>query len=164
MLVQALIMAYGVPWLLQSWGIDFTWPQMVIPAIIVCGCNSAAYMSEVIRSGIQAIDKGQMEAARSLGMSHGMAMRLVIIPQALRKIAPALMNDFIAMQKDVGLISTLGAVDAVRAAQIVVAKTYNFTPYIVASIVFILMSVPFILLNDWYSERLRKREQTGGMV
>ena len=80
------------------------------------------------------------------------------------KVAPALMNDFVAMQKDVGLISTLGAVDAVRAAQIVVAKTYNFTPYIVASIVFILMSVPFILLNDWYSERRRKREQTGGRV
>ena len=88
----------------------------------------------------------------------------VIIPQGLRKVAPALMNDFISMQKDVGLISTLGAVDAVRAAQIVVAKTYNFTPYVVASILFILMSVPFILLNDWYSERRRKREQTGGMV
>ncbi|MBQ6395943.1 MAG: hypothetical protein IJH87_06340 [Atopobiaceae bacterium] len=74
------------------------------------------------------------------------------------------MTDFVAMQTDVGLISTLGAIDAVRAAQIVVAKTYNFTPYIVASILFIAMSVPFILLNDWYSERMRKREQTGGMV
>jgi polar amino acid transport system permease protein len=91
-------------------------------------------------------------------------MRLVIVPQALRKIAPALMNDFISMQKDVGLISTLGAIDAVRAAQIVVAKTYNFTPYVVASVVFILMSVPFIILNDWYAARLRAREQTGGMV
>ena len=62
------------------------------------------------------------------------------------------------------LISPLGAVDAVRAAQIVVAKPYNFTPYVVASLLFIAMSVPFILLNDWYSERRRKREQTGGMV
>ncbi|MGL5174526.1 MAG: ABC transporter permease subunit, partial [Olsenella sp.] len=102
--------------------------------------------------------------ARSLGLTSGQTMRLVIIPQALRKIAPALMNDFISMQKDVGLISTLGAVDAVRAAQIVVAKTYNFTPYVVASILFIMMSVPFILINDWYSNKLRAREQTGGMV
>ena len=100
MLAQALIMAYGVPWLLQSWGIDFTWPQMVLPAIIVCGCNSAAYMSEVIRSGIQAIDKGQMEAARSLGMSHGMAMRLVIIPQAIRIILPAFCNEFVTLIKE----------------------------------------------------------------
>ena len=84
MLVQALIMAYGIPWLLQSWGIGFKWDDfggMAVPAVIVCGLNSAAYLSEVIRSGIQAIDKGQMEAARSLGMSHGMAMRLIIIPQ-----------------------------------------------------------------------------------
>ena len=85
MLVQALIMAYGVPWLLQSWGTGFKWANLVIPAIIVCGCNSAAYMSEIIRSGIQAVDKGQMEAARSLGMSHGMAMKLIIIPQAIRQ-------------------------------------------------------------------------------
>ena len=91
-------------------------------------------------------------------------MRLVVIPQALRKVAPALMNDFISMQKDVGLISVLGAVDAVRAAQIIVATSYNFTPYVVASVLFIATSVPFILLNDWYSNRLRKREQSGGMV
>ena len=67
------------------------------------------------------------------------------------------MNDFISMQKDVGLISVLGAVDAVRAAQIDVASTYNFTPYVVASLL-------FILLNDWYTERLRKRELSGGTV
>ena len=124
----------------------------------------SAYIAEVLRAGFQDVHPSQRASARSLGLTQTQTMRLVIIPQGLRKIAPALMNDFIAMQKDVGLISTLGAVDAVRAAQIVVAKTYNFTPYIVASIVFILMSVPFILLNDWYSERLRKREQTGGMV
>ena len=87
MLVQALIMAYGVPWLIQTWGVNFTWPSLVIPATMVCGLNSAAYLSEVIRSGIQAIDKGQMEAARSLGMSHGMALKLIIIPQAAVGIA-----------------------------------------------------------------------------
>ena len=100
----------------------------------------------------------------SLGLTAGQTTWLVVIPQALRKVTPALMNDFISMQKDVGLISVLGAVDAVRAAQIEVASSYNFTPYVVASLLFILMSVPFILLSDWYSERLRKREQSGGVV
>ncbi len=124
----------------------------------------SAYIAEVLRAGFQDVHPSQRASARSLGLTSGQTMRLVIIPQALRKIAPALMNDFISMQKDVGLISTLGAVDAVRAAQIMVAKTYNFTPYVVASVLFILLSVPFILLNDWYSAKLRRREQTGGMV
>ncbi len=70
MVVQALIMAYGIPKLLQGYGIGFKWPILVIPAILVCGLNSAAYMAEVIRSGLQAVDKGQMEAARSLGMTN----------------------------------------------------------------------------------------------
>ena len=107
MLVQALIMAYGIPWLLQSWGIGFKWDNyggMVVPAVIVCGFNSAAYLSEVIRSGIQAIDKGQMEAARSLGMSHGMAMRLVIIPQAIRIILPAFANEFVTLIKETSVL------------------------------------------------------------
>ena len=96
MLVQALIMAYGVPQLIQSMGADFKWPNLVIPAVIVCGMNSAAYMAEIIRSGIQAVDKGQMEAARSLGMNQKMAMKLIIIPQAIRIILPAFCNEFVA--------------------------------------------------------------------
>ena len=113
MLVQALIMAYGIPWLLQSWGIGFKWDNyggMVVPAVIVCGFNSAAYLSEVIRSGIQAIDKGQMEAARSLGMSHGMAMRLVIIPQAIRIILPAFANEFVTLIKETSVLGYVGVV------------------------------------------------------
>ena len=124
----------------------------------------SAYIAEVLRAGFQDVSPQQRASARSLGLTSGQTVRLIIIPQALRKIAPALMNDFIAMQKDVGLISTLGAIDAVRAAQVQVALTFNFTPYIVASILFILMSVPFIILNDWYTAKLREREQSGGMV
>ena len=121
-------------------------------------------VSEVLRAGFNDVHPSQRASARSLGLTSGQTTRLIVIPQALRKVAPALMNDFISMQKDVGLISVLGAVDAVRAAQIDVASTYNFTPYVVASLLFILMSVPFILLNDWYTERLRKRELSGGTV
>ena len=159
MLVVLYLIGFGIPGLGLFGRID----KAVLGTIAVV-MSYSAYIAEVLRAGFQDVHPSQRASARSLGLTEFQTMRLVIIPQALRKIAPALMNDFIAMQKDVGLISTLGAVDAVRAAQIVVAKTYNFTPYVVASILFIMMSVPFILLNDWYSERLRSRELTGGMV
>jgi polar amino acid transport system permease protein len=91
-------------------------------------------------------------------------MRLVIMPQAVRKVTPALLNDFVSMQKDVGLISILGAVDAVRAAQIEVSHSYNFTPYVVAGILFVVLALPIIRFTDWYTARLRSREQVGGIV
>ena len=159
MLVVLYLIGFGIPGL----GIFGRIDKAVLGTVAVI-MSYSAYIAEVLRAGFQDVHPSQRASARSLGLTSGQTMRLVIIPQALRKIAPALMNDFISMQKDVGLISTLGAVDAVRAAQIVVAKTYNFTPYVVASILFIMMSVPFILINDWYSNKLRAREQTGGMV
>ncbi|MDP5128514.1 MAG: ABC transporter permease subunit, partial [Pontimonas sp.] len=103
-------------------------------------------------------------AARSLGLGYGKTLRLVVLPQAIRKVTPALMNDFIAMQKDVGLISVLGAVDAVRAAQIETAQAFNFTPYVLAGLLFVLLALPMIRLTDWYSARLRSREQAGSLV
>lgn len=124
----------------------------------------SAYVSEVIRAGIDAVHPSQVMSARSLGLTRGQALRVVILPQAVRKVTPALMNDFVAMQKDVGLISILGAVDAVLAAKIEVSQTYNFTPYIVAGILFILLAIPTIRLTDWYAARLRRREQTGSLL
>ena len=159
MIVVLYLIGFGIPGL----GIFGRIDKALLGTIAVV-MSYSAYVAEVLRAGFEDVHPSQRASARSLGLTTAQTMWHVIIPQGLRKVAPALMNDFISMQKDVGLISTLGAVDAVRAAQIVVAKTYNFTPYVVASILFILMSVPFILLNDWYSERRRKREQTGGMV
>ena len=124
----------------------------------------SAYVSEVWRAGIEAVHPSQTLAARSLGLSHGTTMRLVVLPQALRKVTPALMNDFVAMQKDVGLISVLGAVDAVRAAQIETAQAYNFTPYVLAGLLFVLLALPMIRLTDWYTARLRAREQIGAIL
>lgn len=124
----------------------------------------SAYVSEVFRAGIEAVHPSQRHAARSLGLSHAKTMRLVVVPQAIRKVTPALMNDFVALQKDVGLISVLGAVDAVRAAQIETAKYFNFTPYVVAGILFVLLAIPTIRLTDWYTARVRAREQIGGIV
>lgn len=124
----------------------------------------SAYVSEVIRAGIEAVHPSQRAAARSLGFSHGKTMRLIILPQAIRKVVPALMNDFVAMQKDVGLVSVLGVVDAVRSAGIYTAIYFNYSSYVVAGILFILMSLPFIRVTDWYSAKLRKREQMEGTV
>ncbi|MDO4913187.1 MAG: amino acid ABC transporter permease [Bifidobacteriaceae bacterium] len=159
MLVVLYVIGFGIPGL----GIFGRIPATTLGTIAVI-LSYSAYVAEVLRAGFQDVHPSQRASARSLGLTAGQTIRMIIIPQALRKVAPALMNDFISMQKDVGLISVLGAVDAVRAAQIDVAQSYNFTPYIVTSVLFILMSVPFILLNDWYAERLRKRELNGGVV
>lgn len=159
MLAQALIMAYGVPWLLQSWGIDFTWPQKVLPAIIVCGCNSAAYMSEVIRSGIQAIDKGQMEAARSLGMSHGMAMRLVIIPQAIRIILPAFCNEFVTLIKETSVLGYVGVVEILRRGQLWNSSSFEtFPAYIGVALAYMVLTIPLSKLINGYERRMARKE------
>ncbi len=159
MIVVLYLIGFGIPGLGIFGRID---PSILGTVAVVMGYS--AYVAEVLRAGFNDVHPSQRASARSLGLTAGQTTRMIVIPQALRKVAPALMNDFISMQKDVGLISVLGAVDAVRAAQIEVASTYNFTPYVVASLLFILMSVPFILLNDWYSARLRKRELSGGTV
>jgi len=159
MLAQALIMAYGVPWLVQSWGIDFKWPQMVIPAVIVCGCNSAAYMSEVIRSGIQAIDKGQMEAARSLGMSHGMAMRLIIIPQAVRIILPAFCNEFVTLIKETSVLGYVGVVEILRRGQLWNSSSFEtFPAYIGVALAYMVLTIPLSKLIKGYERRMARKE------
>jgi polar amino acid transport system permease protein len=124
----------------------------------------SAYVAEVFRAGIEAVHPSQRLAARSLGLTYGQTMRLVVLPQAFRKVAPPLMNDFVSLQKDVGLISVLGAVDAVRAAQIEVAQFANFTPYVVAGLLFVLLAIPTVRAADYVTNRLAKREQAGGVL
>ena len=119
----------------------------------------SAYVSEVFRAGIESVHPSQRLAARSLGLSSGKAMRLVILPQAVRRVITPLMNDFVALQKDVGLIAVLGAIDAVRGAQIEVAKFANFTPYVVAGLLFVLLAIPTIRIADRISKRYAQREQ-----
>ena len=124
----------------------------------------SAYVAEVFRAGIEAVHPSQRLAARSLGLTYAQSMRLVVLPQAFRKVAPPLMNDFVSLQKDVGLISVLGAVDAVRGAQIEVAHFANFTPYVIAGLLFVLLAIPTVRLADYVTGRLAKREQAGGVL
>lgn len=159
LIIVLYLVGFGVPGLnalprmpLEFWG--------TIALIL----TYSAYVAEVFRAGIESVHPSQRLAARSLGLSYGKTLRLVVMPQAIRKVTPALMNDFIAMQKDVGLISVLGAVDAVRAAQIETAQAFNFTPYVLAGLLFVLLALPMIRLTDWYTARLREREQAGSVV
>ena len=118
----------------------------------------SAYVAEVFRAGIESVHPSQLAAAKSLGLNYRRTMRLVVLPQATRRVTPALLNDFVALQKDCGLISVLGAVDAVRAAQIQAATTYNFTPYVVAGLLFVALAVPSARLADWASRRMAVRQ------
>ncbi|PYY31654.1 amino acid ABC transporter permease [Curtobacterium sp. MCBD17_030] len=124
----------------------------------------SSYVAEVLRAGMEAVHPSQRLAARSLGLSHAQTLRLVVLPQAIRKVTPALMNDFVSMQKDVGLVSILGAVDAVRSAQIAQAEQTNFTPYLVAGLLFVLISLPLIRVTDAIARKQQQREQIGGAV
>ena len=157
-IIVLFLFGFGLPTLTNT-----RIPPIVLGTLCVT-LTYSAYVAEVIRAGIEAVHPSQRLAARALGLGYVQTLRRVVLPQALRKMTPPLMNDFVSMQKDVGLISILGAVDAVRAAQTVTAQTYNFTPYVVAGILFILLAIPTIRLTDWYTARLRDREQAGSLV
>ena len=155
MLVQALLMAYGVPQLVQSLGGSFRWPYLVIPAIMVCGLNSAAYVAEVIRSGLQAVDKGQMEAARSLGMSKGMAMRLIIIPQAFKIVLPSFGNEFITLIKETSVLAYVGVAEILRRGTLWNAASFNtFQAYIGVALVYLIFTVPLSRLVRYAERRM----------
>lgn len=147
LVVQALILAYGVPQLLQANGVDFKWDYLAVPAVLCCGFNSAAYVAEIIRGGLQAVDKGQSEAAYSLGMSRSLAMRLIIIPQALKVALPTFGNEFVALIKETSILSYVGVVEILRRGAIWNSKTFNtFQAYIGVAIVYMMITIPLGLL------------------
>jgi polar amino acid transport system permease protein len=118
----------------------------------------------VFRAGIDSVHPSQRAAARSLGLSSGQAMRSVVLPQAVRRVVPPLLNDLVSLQKDSGLISILGAIDAVRAAGIATATSFNFTPFVVAGALFVLLTVPMTRFTDWLGRRVERRRGLGGAV
>ncbi len=117
----------------------------------------SAYVSEVYRAGIDSIHPSQAAAARSLGLSQVQALRHVVLPQAVRRVIPPLLNDFIGLQKDTVLVSFIGVVEVFRQAQIRQAATFNFTPYLVTALVFLLLTIPLARLTDWLVARQRNR-------
>jgi polar amino acid transport system permease protein len=170
--VRALAIGYvdlfrGLPLLICLYLVGFGLPGLRLQGIptnpVLLGGLAlvliyTAYVAEVFRAGIESVHPSQLAAAKSIGLNYRRTMRLVVLPQATRRVTPALLNDFVALQKDCGLISVLGAVDAVRAAQIQAATTYNFTPYVVAGLLFIALAVPSARLADWAAGRVATRQ------
>ncbi|WP_242847925.1 amino acid ABC transporter permease [Inediibacterium massiliense] len=149
LLVQLFMIYYGVPMLT---GIEF--PDILL-GIIAVSFNSAAYVSEIIRAGIQSIDKGQMEAARSLGMNHYMAMRYIIIPQAFKNILPALGNEFIVLVKESAIVSVVGIYDLMYQADTVRGNSYKpFAPLVIAAIIYFIITFTLSKLVGKLERRL----------
>jgi polar amino acid transport system permease protein len=123
----------------------------------------SAYVSEVYRAGIESVHPSQAAAARSLGLSQMQALRYVVVPQAVRRVIPPLLNDFIGLQKDTVLVSFIGVVEIFRQTQIREAATFNFTPYLVTALVFLVVTIPLARLTDWLVARERDRRYAGAV-
>jgi len=154
------ILGFGVPGLELS-GVPTSFVFWGIVALVLI---YSAYVSEVYRAGIESVHPSQEAAARSLGLSRWQALRKVILPQAVRRVIPPLLNDFIGLQKDTALVGVLGALEAFNQAQIDVAATFNFTPYLAATLLFVAITIPLARFTDWLIARGRRRRQAQGLV
>ena len=158
LLVQIFMIHFGSPPIL---GAMFNNGQPIpinpfVSALVALSINSGAYVAEIVRAGIQSIDRGQMEAARSLGMSYRQAMRHIILPQALKRVIPPLGNEFIAMLKDSSLVSVIGMEELVRKAQVIVTRSYRPTEtWIEVGLIFLAMTIPFTRIVANLERRLK---------
>ncbi|WP_435282537.1 amino acid ABC transporter permease [Streptomyces koelreuteriae] len=158
LIINLMIVVLGVPALrLQGVTVD---PVLLGGTALTL--TYSAYVAEVFRAGIESVHPSQRAAARSLGLSNRQALRHVVLPQAVRRQVPPLLNDLVSLQKDTGLVSIGGAVDAVRAADIIVGRSLNYTPYIVAGLVFVALTIPMTRFTDWVTARMDRRRAQGG--
>ena len=150
----------GTPLLVQIFLVYFALPLLTgqrsdpyVAAISACGLNSGAYVAEIFRSGIQSIDKGQMEAGRSLGMTWLQTMRYIIVPQAFKRVIPQLGNEFIALLKDSSLVSVIGFEELTRRGQLIIAKTYaSMEIWTCVAIIYLIMTLSisrFVAYLEW---------------
>ena len=161
----------GVPLLLVILLIGFGVPALrltgVTNSVIILGTTAvvvtySAYVAEVIRSGILSIHPSQRAAARSLGLSQVQTMRYVVLPQAFKRVVPPLLNDLVALLKDTGLISILGVTDAIRAGQVAASRTFNYTPYVIAAILFLVITIPLTRYTDRVLKRSIEKQNAQG--
>ncbi|MFF2523372.1 amino acid ABC transporter permease [Streptomyces liangshanensis] len=176
--VRALATAYtdffrGLPLIICLLMVVFGVPALRLQGVtndpVVLGGTAlvltySAYVAEVFRAGIESVHPSQRAAARSLGLSGAQTLRYVVLPQAVRRVVPPLLNDLVSLQKDTGLVSIAGAVDAVYAAQIIAGKYFNYTPYVVAGLVFVALTIPMTRFTDWVTARMDRRRAQGGTV
>lgn len=176
--LRALAVGYvdlfrGIPTLLLVYLVGFGIPALQLQGaptspfwlgVIALTLSYGAYVAEVIRAGIESVHPSQRAAARSLGLTQGQTMRSVVLPQALRRVAPPLLNDFVSLQKDTALVSVLGLVppDALREANIYASFNFNYTPLVVAAAFFILLTIPMARLTDYVGNRTMRRQYSAG--
>ncbi len=121
----------------------------------------SAYVAEVYRAGIEAVHPSQEAAARSLGLSRVQGLRYVVLPQAVRRVIPPLLNDFIGLQKDTALVSFIGVIEIFRRTQIEAGGSFNFTPYLATGLIFLVLTIPMARFVDWLAARDRRRQLAG---
>ena len=151
----------GTPLLVQIFLVYFALPNIIgsrvdpfVAAISACSINSGAYVAEIFRAGIQSIDKGQMEAGRSLGMTWAQTMRYIIMPQAFKRIIPPLGNEFIAMLKDSSLVSVIGFEELTRRGQLIIARTYaSFEIWMAVAIIYLIMTFAVARFTGYLERR-----------
>jgi polar amino acid transport system permease protein len=160
MLLVILLVGFGIP-ALQLKGLT---NNVLILGTIAVIITYTAYVAEVIRSGILSIHPSQKAAARSLGLNYFQTLRYVILPQAFRRVTPPLLNDLVALIKDTGLVSILGVTDAVRAAQIASSRSFNYTPYVMAAIVFLAITIPLTRFTDRTLRKSIEQQNAQGLA
>jgi polar amino acid transport system permease protein len=154
-LLVVFLVGFGVPALdLQGAPTSLFWL-----GVIALTLSYGAYVAEVIRAGIASVHPSQWAAARALGLTYMQALRHVVLPQAIRRVMPPLLNDFVSLQKDTALVAAVGLVEILRTAQVNSSRDFNFTPYVVAAMFFVVMTVPLARLADWLALRQLRREQ-----
>ena len=150
LILQLMIIYYSIP---QLTGYDI---NPFLSAVLAFGLNSSAYISEIIRAGIQAVDKGQMEAAQALGIPYRAMMKDIILPQALKNILPALMNEFITLTKESAIVSTIGYLDLMRRAQVVGSDLFrNFEPLLFVGLIYWCMVMVLTVIGRMFERRLK---------
>ena len=152
-LLWIYLIGFGVPGL----GLERPWNNPLIWGSVALVLTYSSYVAEVFRAGIESVHESQRAASRSLGLSNWQTMRFVVLPQAVRRVVPPLMNDMVSLQKDVALVSLIGPIEILRQAGIDKAKFANFTPYVGAAIVFLCVTIPLTRTTDWLLERERRR-------
>jgi polar amino acid transport system permease protein len=160
LLLIILLVGFGIP-ALRLQGVTSNVMFLGTVAVVL---TYSAYVAEVIRSGILSIHPSQRAAARSLGLTSSQTMRHVVLPQAIRRVIPPLLNDFVSLLKDTGLVSILGVTDAVRAAQINASRTFNYTPYVVAAVLFLLVTIPMTRYTDRVIRSRTDRQSAEGVI
>ena len=159
LLLVLLLVGLGLPGLRISWIPN----SAVILGTVALVLTYSAYVAEVIRAGIEGVNPTQRQAARALGLTQSQTLEHVVMPQAIRNVTPPLLNDLVSLQKDSGLISVLGAVDAIRAAGIETAQSFNFTPYLVAGALFVVLTIPLTRYTDWLIRRQDRAQKAQGV-